>query len=371
MQLVLCGIAVRRAFGRCGPRPAGAWLSYVTGLMGAFVLLLASGCTQLAAPTPMAGSGADLAFVSTSWPSQVLASPTSPPAASVRPSPESPSLVAPVPTVTPVRPLPPATATPVPTAPPATTAPVPTATAMPATAAVPIATAVSATTHSPQPSVTVGEAAINLRAGPGTEYNIVGRAVGHTYPVTGRNAAATWWQIAVEGRLAWISSALVKARDTGAVPVVANIPPPSTCASTLASPSAAVTPAGDRTFRVSRLSVDRSCMLALAVVPAVAEVPGITVELYQAETGAFAWRETPVRNGIWQPCPTCSSIEWDWQPGSFGSRLNPGRPGRYYFKVLWIDPRLGRLDPAPTISAAVRSDGTVVVADDGTCRLEP
>jgi hypothetical protein len=50
----------------------------------------------------------------------------------------------------------------------------------------------------------------------------------------------------------------------------------------------------------------------------------------------------------------------------FGARLSA-----YYFKVLWTDPRLGRLDPAPTISAAVRSDGTVVVADDGACRLEP
>jgi hypothetical protein len=359
MQLVLCGIAVRRAFGRCGPRPAGAWLSYVAGLIGALVLLLASGCTQLTAPTPAASSGADLAVVSTSSPSQFSTSPTPPPAASVRPSPESPSLVAPAPTATPVRMLLPATTAPVPATTAATAAPVPTA------------TAVFTATHFPQPRVAVGEAAVNLRAGPGTEYNIVGRAVGRTYPVTGRNAAATWWQIAVEGRLAWISSALVKARDIGAVPVVANIPPPPTRAPTLASSSAAVTPAGDHTFRVGSLSVDRSCMLALAVVPAVAEVPGITVELYQSETGAFAWRETPVRKGIWQPCPTCSSIEWDWQPGSFGSRLNPGRPGRYYFKVLWTDPRLGRLDPAPTISAAVRSDGTVVVADDGTCQLEP
>jgi len=359
MQLFLCDMAVRRAFGRCSLRPAGAGLSCVTGLTGALVLLLASGCTQLAAPTPTAGSGSNLAVVSTSWPSQSAASPTSSPAASARPAPENSPPVAPVPTATPVPTLPPATATTVPTAPPATTAPVPTATTVPTP------------THSPQPSVLVGEAAVNLRAGPGTEYNIVGRAIGRTYPVTGRNAAATWWRIDDDGRPVWISSALVKAQETGAVAVVTNIPSPPTRAPTPTPPPAAVAPADDYAFRVSRLSVDRSCMLALTVVPAVPEVPGITVELYQVETGAFVWQETPVRKGIWQPCPTCSSIKWDWQPGSFGSRLNPGRPGRYYFKVLWTDPRLGRLDPAPTISVAVRSDGIVVVADDGTCRLEP
>lgn len=359
MLSALRDLAVRRIAGRCRPRPAGARLSCVAVLIGAFVLLLAAGCQLPAVPTPAGGSGATLAVAATSAPSRSPAAPTSPPATGVRPSPEhSPQVVA-VSTASPVPSRPPATDTPVPTAPPATLTPIPTATAVPTS------------TPTPQPSVLIGEAAVNLRAGPGTEYNIVGRAAGRTYPVTGRNAAATWWQIDDGGRPAWISAALVQAQNTGAVPVVANIPPPPTRAPTAAPPPAAATPAGAYAFRVRVLSVSQYCTLGLGVDPAVPEVPGITVELYLVESGALVWQGTPVRKGRWQPCGTCNSIEWDMNPGYFAIRLDPGRPGRYYFKVLWTDPTLGRFDPAPTISGAVRSDGIVVMADDGTCRTEP
>lgn len=75
--------------------------------------------------------------------------------------------------------------------------------------------------------LTIARPAVNLRAGPGTNYAImtVGKQ-GEVYPVTGTNQARTWYQITLaDGRPAWISASLTTtAGDIDMLPVV-DAPP--------------------------------------------------------------------------------------------------------------------------------------------------
>ncbi len=67
---------------------------------------------------------------------------------------------------------------------------------------------------------------MNVRGGPGTNYNIIGAAsAGERYVVTGRNDASNWWQIDFQGQNGWVFNDLVTAQNTGAVAVAVNIPP--------------------------------------------------------------------------------------------------------------------------------------------------
>lgn len=68
---------------------------------------------------------------------------------------------------------------------------------------------------------------MNVRAGPGTNYNVVGAATqGQRYRVTGRNNDSSWWEIDYNGRVGWVFSQLVTPQNTQAVAVAANIPAP-------------------------------------------------------------------------------------------------------------------------------------------------
>jgi hypothetical protein len=68
---------------------------------------------------------------------------------------------------------------------------------------------------------------MNVRGGPGTNYNIVGAASqGQRFPVTGRNNDSSWWQINFNGQAGWVFSQLVTAQNTQAVAIAANIPAP-------------------------------------------------------------------------------------------------------------------------------------------------
>ncbi|MCY3902277.1 MAG: trypsin-like peptidase domain-containing protein [Caldilineaceae bacterium] len=63
---------------------------------------------------------------------------------------------------------------------------------------------------------------INVRAGPGTSYPIIGTAApGDAFPITGKNPApGDWWQISYEGRTAWVYGPLVAATNAHDVEVV-------------------------------------------------------------------------------------------------------------------------------------------------------
>ncbi|MCC6453455.1 MAG: SH3 domain-containing protein [Caldilineaceae bacterium] len=94
--------------------------------------------------------------------------------------------------------------------------------------------AAPAETPTTAPTPTVVQAAevvinsqINVRGGPGTNYNIVGAAnAGQRYPVTGKNNDGTWWQINFNGQAGWVFGELVTAQNVQAVAVAPNIPAP-------------------------------------------------------------------------------------------------------------------------------------------------
>jgi PKD repeat protein len=81
------------------------------------------------------------------------------------------------------------------------------------------------------PQATVNASGLNVRTGPGTNYDIVGVLLnGQKVEITGRNADATWYQIRFSGSPAgvgWVAAAYVTAENVGNVPVVQAPPPPS------------------------------------------------------------------------------------------------------------------------------------------------
>ena len=70
---------------------------------------------------------------------------------------------------------------------------------------------------------------INVRSGPGTDYEVIGRATpGIFFAVSGKNSDGEWWQIDYNGEAGWVYWQFVTATDADNVPVVTDIPPPST-----------------------------------------------------------------------------------------------------------------------------------------------
>ncbi len=77
----------------------------------------------------------------------------------------------------------------------------------------------------PQASFTVTTATLNVRSGPGTNYNVIGQIrQGQTFPITGKNPAGNWWQFDYNGRPGWVSGQLVRVTNAELVQVATNIP---------------------------------------------------------------------------------------------------------------------------------------------------
>ena len=102
----------------------------------------------------------------------------------------------------------------------------------------------TAPTPTPEPTAAPAEVVINsqmnVRGGPGTNYNVVGAAnQGQRYPVTGKNNDGTWWQIDFNGQPGWVFAELVSTVNTESVAVAVNIPaPPPPTATSPAPPPA-------------------------------------------------------------------------------------------------------------------------------------
>jgi hypothetical protein len=105
-------------------------------------------------------------------------------------------------------------------------------------------------TPAPQaPLVTASEGNVNVRRGPGTNYERIGLlSQGETAPVIGRNADASWWQIATANGEGWIAGSVVSVANTGDVPEVDAPPPPPT--NTPAPPTNTPVPAPQFQFTV-------------------------------------------------------------------------------------------------------------------------
>ncbi|GIV85574.1 MAG: hypothetical protein KatS3mg052_2581 [Candidatus Roseilinea sp.] len=109
----------------------------------------------------------------------------------------------------------------------------------PSPAPAPVMTATATPSPTATPGVTVLNDFVNLRAGPGTSYDWVGRlSRGQTAHVTGKSSDGQWWQISVEGRTVWVSGQYVQANEAARDVRVAQAPP----APTLAPPTPALLP---------------------------------------------------------------------------------------------------------------------------------
>ncbi len=97
-------------------------------------------------------------------------------------------------------------------------------------AATPVPAAATATPQSA--TVTIGNVLMNVRGGPGTNYNVIGTAApGQQFRITGKNPGlGDWWQIDFGGQTGWVFGQLVTATnaDTVQVALVIPAPPPPT-----------------------------------------------------------------------------------------------------------------------------------------------
>lgn len=109
------------------------------------------------------------------------------------------------------------------------TAPSPMTTATAKTPERPSPTPTPTSAFSPTPFAIVRAEVLNVRAGPGTAYPVVGRlAAGESVDIVGQSADGAWWQIRYKGgRDGWVSGALVQAQGAlNGVPVITDVPPP-------------------------------------------------------------------------------------------------------------------------------------------------
>lgn len=142
---------------------------------------------------------------------------------------ESPT---PIPTRTP---FPTFTATPVAaataTGAPPTVAPTVAAAAQPA-AALPLTQTAPLTESAPAPAapnaatLTIASDLVNVRSGPGTEYDLVGTAAtGESFSIVGKNAAGDWWEVCcVGGQNGWVFGELATVQNVESVALAADLP---------------------------------------------------------------------------------------------------------------------------------------------------
>jgi SH3-like domain-containing protein len=72
------------------------------------------------------------------------------------------------------------------------------------------------------PLVSAGDNTINLRSGPGTEYDVVGSlSRGDSLEIIGRNADSSWWQVSTPNGPAWIAAFVTEASNIDeSIPVI-------------------------------------------------------------------------------------------------------------------------------------------------------
>ena len=95
--------------------------------------------------------------------------------------------------------------------------------------AVPTETPTPAQADDTTPRVTASNSTVNLRAGPGTNYQAVGSLpLGQSLNIIGRNANSSWWQVATTDGPRWIAASVTTATNTGDnIPVVQGPSPPT------------------------------------------------------------------------------------------------------------------------------------------------
>jgi hypothetical protein len=109
----------------------------------------------------------------------------------------------------------------------------PTATiiAIPAATITPILPPSKLSTPTPKtvvPIVTAGDSNVNIRSGPGTNYDIIGTLKsGQSLEIIGRNTDSSWWQVSTANGLGWVAAGVSTASNADAsIPVVETLLPP-------------------------------------------------------------------------------------------------------------------------------------------------
>lgn len=78
------------------------------------------------------------------------------------------------------------------------------------------------------PIVTAGDSNVNIRSGPGTNYDIIGTLKsGQSLEIIGRNTDSSWWQVSTANGLGWVAAWVSTASNADAsIPVVETLLPP-------------------------------------------------------------------------------------------------------------------------------------------------
>jgi SH3-like domain-containing protein len=93
----------------------------------------------------------------------------------------------------------------------------------------PAAPPAAAPTPTPAPAaatLTIASDIVNVRSGPGTDYDLVGTAAnGESFSIVAKNAAGDWWEICcVGGQNGWVFGELATVQNADAVAVAADLP---------------------------------------------------------------------------------------------------------------------------------------------------
>ena len=154
---------------------------------------------------------------------------------------------------------------------------------------------------------------VRIRAGPGTDFDRIGRlAEGATAPVVGKNADASWWQITYSGAadgLGWVSALVVTfSGDASAVPVVtgpaARAPAATEVPAMVSSPTAArqpapESPAAPRSPLATPVPTDTPPVLPGATPQEVLLTPTWPVGTAPAAPALLAPAESPLPTPTW------------------------------------------------------------------------
>lgn len=78
------------------------------------------------------------------------------------------------------------------------------------------------------PNVTANENDVNIRSGPGTDFDVIGTLpTGESLEIIGRNADSSWWQVSTPNGIGWIFASVATASNVdGGIPVVEAPPVP-------------------------------------------------------------------------------------------------------------------------------------------------
>lgn len=157
------------------------------------------------------------------------------------------------------------------------------------------------------PSATVN-VNLNVRSGPGTDYERVGTlAEGTTVSIIGRTANGAWWQILYadgpDGK-GWISAGYGTTTNTENVPVVEAPPPPSPSVPTAPPTSEAPPPGPTPSFQFTPLAWEGQWNAGLAQIRGIIrDAAGNTVKgvFVQAKCGSTVLASNPSGTNLYAP----------------------------------------------------------------------